>query len=90
MRIEAGVVRGQAISFQFQGRQIAAYEGETVAAALHASGVLVLRHSVGKRTSRGAYCFMGSCQQCLVEVDGRRVEACLEPVRDGMVVTLDP
>jgi D-hydroxyproline dehydrogenase subunit gamma len=39
---------------------------------------------------RGPVCGMGTCFECRVAVDGvsgRR--ACLEPVRDGMRVTLD-
>jgi predicted molibdopterin-dependent oxidoreductase YjgC len=29
---------------------------------------------------------MGTCQQCLVRVDGRLAQACITPVRAGMVV----
>jgi predicted molibdopterin-dependent oxidoreductase YjgC len=35
------------------------------------------------------FCLMGSCQECLVRVDGRRALACQEPVRDGMVVVTE-
>ena len=33
------------------------------------------------------YCLIGICFGCLCEIDGRRqVQACLEPVREGLVV----
>jgi predicted molibdopterin-dependent oxidoreductase YjgC len=38
-------------------------------------------------SSRGLFCAMGACQECVVEVDGSLMEACRTPVRDGMVVT---
>ena len=31
---------------------------------------------------------MGTCQECVVKVDGQLVQACLVPVRDGTKVTL--
>jgi sarcosine oxidase subunit alpha len=36
---------------------------------------------------RSAVCMMGVCQQCLLRVDGRVVQACLTPVVAGQVVT---
>ena len=75
------------IAFQFDGRQVAAREGQTIAAALAACGVVAL----GRRrdgTARGVWCGMGVCQECLVTVDGRPSRrACMEPALDGIVVT---
>jgi predicted molibdopterin-dependent oxidoreductase YjgC len=35
---------------------------------------------------RGPLCGMGQCFECLVQVDGREVLACLTPAVEGMVV----
>jgi predicted molibdopterin-dependent oxidoreductase YjgC len=32
------------------------------------------------------FCMMGSCQECVVRIDGRMTTACQEPVRDGLDV----
>jgi hypothetical protein len=39
------------------------------------------------------FCLMGSCQECVVWADARRVLACQEPVRAGLDVrsgTIEP
>lgn len=60
--------------------------GETVAAALLASGRRALRSSPGLRELRGAFCLMGSCQECVIRIDGRLEPACLVEVQEGMTV----
>jgi aerobic-type carbon monoxide dehydrogenase small subunit (CoxS/CutS family) len=57
--------------------------------ALALAGRLELRKSPKAGRPRGLFCLMGSCQECLVRVDGEPVLACLEPVRAGMKVELD-
>ena len=53
----------------FEGEQVAARAGESVAAALTAHGIRGFR--VTRSTAeRGVFCGMGVCQDCLVEVDG--------------------
>jgi len=91
LRIPGPVRRRNEVSIAVDGRTIQAFAGESLAAALFAAGVRRLRLSPRARAPRGMFCLMGSCQECLVRVDGRRVLACLEPVRDGMLVaTEDP
>ena len=63
-------------------------EGETLATALAAAGILRLRLSPRARTPRGAFCFMGVCQECAIHVDGVLRQACMVPVREGMIVEL--
>ncbi|MET3792894.1 (2Fe-2S)-binding protein [Aquamicrobium terrae] len=70
----------------FDGKPLAAFEGESVAACL-------LRHGVGftRLTPSGAkrapYCLMGACFECTMTVDGHtNVQICLTRIRDGMVV----
>ncbi|WP_090691280.1 (2Fe-2S)-binding protein [Paraburkholderia phenazinium] len=68
------------------GQRFTARTGESVAAALFASGVKALRTSAHLHQPRGMFCLMGSCQECLVMVGGRRVLACQTPVTDGLHV----
>ena len=82
----ASHARGAAIEFLFDGRAVSAYEGESVACALFASGIRTLRASPRTESARGMFCLMGSCQECVVWADGRRVAACQEPARAGLDV----
>jgi sarcosine oxidase subunit alpha len=69
------------------GKAIEAFEGETVAAALLASGIHTFRLSRKYQEPRGLYCGMGICYECLVTVNGTHaVQACLTPVAEGMQV----
>ncbi len=85
LRIDA-LARGVAIEFRFDGRRVAAYEGESVACALFAAGVRALRTSPRTEAARGMFCLMGSCQECVVMIDGVRLAACQVPARAGMDV----
>ena len=67
LRIANTFDRGQPISITVNGAPVTAYRGESVAAALLASGYLRLRSSP-KGGARGAFCFMGVCQECTVEL----------------------
>ena len=82
----AGIERGEAIRFVFDGRPIEAYRGESVAAALRAAGILELRRSPRGHAPRGSFCWMGLCQECTVVADGVRRPACRLEVAEGMVV----
>jgi len=78
---------GRPITIHFDGRPIAALEGETVAAALSAAGIVAFRRTASG-APRGLYCGMGACFDCVVTVDGRIGQrACLTKVADGMQVT---
>lgn len=83
--------RGSPIQILVDGDLVQAFEGETIAAALLASGHRVLRHTT-KGSPRGIFCGMGACFECLVEVDGDpSVQSCVTLVRPGMQVrTLGP
>ena len=75
-----------AIEFHFDGRTVRAFAGESIACALFAAGIRTLRRSPRSGLARGMFCLMGSCQECVVWVDGRRVPACQEPARAGLDV----
>ncbi len=91
MRLTHPTIRpvGRAISFQFDGSPIAALDGETIAAALSAAGIVAFRRAQSG-APRGLHCGMGACFDCVVTVDGRIGQrACVTKVTDGMTVTGD-
>ncbi len=79
--------RKQKVKFYFEGKEIEAYEGESVAAALHAAGIRVLRYTPVNERPAGFFCAVGKCSSCLVEIDGiPNVRSCMTEVREGMLV----
>ena len=88
MRLASSTITPAAapIRFTFDGRDIEALPGETIAAALSAAGVLALR-TTAKGAPRGLWCGMGACWDCIVTVDGRAGQrACLVKAEAGMRV----
>lgn len=84
-RVDDGLQRGRAVQVVVDGEPMAAFEGESVAAALLAAGARVLRTTARDGAPRGLYCGMGVCFECVMTVDGRpNVRTCQTPVRDGM------
>ncbi|QNP69199.1 (2Fe-2S)-binding protein [Streptomyces roseirectus] len=73
-----------AFRLTFDGRPIEALPGQTVAAALWTAGEMSWRTTRGSGTSRGVFCGIGVCHDCLVTVDGRpNLRACLVPAEPG-------
>jgi predicted molibdopterin-dependent oxidoreductase YjgC len=69
----------------WDGREIPARTGESLAVALLAAGVAIFRETPVSGAARGPLCLMGACFDCLVTLDGQEnVQACLVPVRAGM------
>jgi predicted molibdopterin-dependent oxidoreductase YjgC len=80
----AAIARGPALTITVDGAAVTAHEGESIAAALLASGRRSTRWTARTGEPRGYFCGMGVCQDCLVTVDGLpNVRACMTPVRDG-------
>lgn len=74
-------------TFHFEGQEITAQEGQSLAAALTQAGHRAFRETA-KDAQRGIFCGMGVCQDCLVSVDGSpNQRACMTPVQDGMKVS---
>ncbi|CAN0594487.1 unnamed protein product, partial [Ectocarpus sp. 12 AP-2014] len=74
-------------TFHFDGQEIAAQDGQSLAAALTQAGVRTFRKTA-KDDERGIFCGMGVCQDCLVSVDGTpNQRACMTPVQNGMKVS---
>ena len=63
MRLTHPAIRaeGRAISLTWQGQEIPALEGETVAASLSAAGIATFR-ATASGAPRGLHCGMGACQ----------------------------
>lgn len=79
--------RPREVEILVDGRLLTAHVGESLAAALWAAGIRRLRADPDGG-ARGAFCWMGVCQECVVTIDGRRGQACMEAVREGMSVEL--
>ena len=73
------------ITIEVDGREIPAFEGEPIAAALLAAGIRIFRVTPEKHRPRGVYCAIGRCTDCAMTVDGQpNVRTCTTPTRDGM------
>ncbi|RKY66654.1 MAG: sarcosine oxidase subunit alpha, partial [Candidatus Latescibacterota bacterium] len=82
--------KAREVRFYFNGKEMTGFEGESIASALHASGVKVLSHSVRYGRPRGFFCGIGKCSSCLMTVDGNQnIRTCITPLREGMVVESD-
>lgn len=90
-RLTGYVTRGRQVWIVVDGVEVVAYEGESVAAALLASGRRDLRESPRRGEPRGMYCGIGLCFECLVSIEGEGgVRACQTQVRDGMRIETRP
>lgn len=71
-------------TIRFDGRELAAVPGETLAATLVAHG-LTAQGRTKDGSPRGHYCGMGVCHDCLVTIDGQAGQrSCLTKIRHGM------
>jgi len=79
---------GPTVTLIVDGRDVEAREGESVAAALVASGRWVFGRSVKYHRARGPVCFAGRCEGCLMRVDGvPSGMTCRIPARHGLSCT---
>jgi D-hydroxyproline dehydrogenase subunit gamma len=85
---EPDVARASAVQIRVNAALVDAVEGEMLAASLLAAGHVAFRRSPRAGQPRGPFCFMGTCQECVVVVDGERRPACQTIVRAGMTVDL--
>jgi sarcosine oxidase subunit alpha len=75
------------VTLRFEGADVPACSGESVAVALFASGERVLSRSIKYHRPRGFFCLAGHCGACLARIDGQpNVKACQAQVRDGMTI----
>ncbi|MFV1875734.1 (2Fe-2S)-binding protein [Nioella sp.] len=75
------------VSLMIDGKPHSANEGECLASVLMRQQPPVFRQHPVDGSPRTAFCMMGVCFECQVEIDGiRGQQACLVVVRDGMTV----
>ncbi len=71
------------------GAPYALPEGEMLAAALLAQGMITMMRSPKADEPRGPHCLMGSCFQCTATIDGvAHQRTCRATVRSGMRIDL--
>ena len=78
---------GPQVIFEFEGEPLMARRGDSVAAALLAGNHWTFRTTPVNGAARGPFCMMGSCFDCLVEIDGvANRQACMIEISEGMRV----
>jgi Uncharacterized anaerobic dehydrogenase len=79
--------KGALVSFTLDGKEMQGYEGEPIAAALRAAGVMTHRHTLKQDKPRGIFCAIGRCTDCVMVVDGKpNVRTCITPLKARMKV----
>ncbi len=80
--------RRNALNLRFNGREIKAYDGESVGAALYASGAKIFSRSFKFHRPRGLFCVSGKCPNCMMTVNSiPNVRVCTAIAKDGMVIS---
>ncbi len=76
------------VQFFCDGRPLTGQAGEPLAVALLAHGIRVFRVMPGSGETRGGFCLVGRCADCLMTVDGvANVRACVTSLRAGMIAS---
>lgn len=79
--------KGKKISFIFDGRTMQGCEGEPIAVALKANGVMIHRYTKKQHKPRGLFCAIGRCTDCVMVVNGRpNIRTCVTALEEGMVI----
>ena len=79
--------KGELVKFFFDGKEIEGYEGEPIAVALKAAGLMVHRYTKKEHKPRGLFCAIGRCTDCVMVVDGvPNIRTCITPLKAGMNV----
>src|SRR5947209_2633983 len=82
------ITRHKQITFTFDGKQVRAYEGDTIGSALYAAGQRTFSRSFKYHRRRGLMAVAGQCPNCICAVAGAPgARACTEPAREGITVT---
>lgn len=75
------------VTFTYDGKRLEGYEGEPIATALKAAGVMTHRYTARKHEPRGVFCAIGRCTDCVMVVNDRpNVRTCITPLEEGMKV----
>lgn len=77
--------KGRPVTFTFDGKELQGFEGEPIAVALKANGVMVHRYTKKQHKPRGIFCAIGRCTDCVMVVDNvPNVRTCITPLKEGM------
>jgi sarcosine oxidase subunit alpha len=86
-RPDERIDRSAGIAFDFEGRRLEGFDGDTLASALYAAGRRVFSRSFKYHRPRGLLCCSGHCANCQMTVNGvPNVRVCTVPLREGDVV----
>lgn len=73
------------VTVTVNNQSVAAPEGQTVWATMALAEQLTTRRAALSGADRSAFCAMGVCFECLVQIDGTpNQQACLRRVSEGM------
>lgn len=79
--------KGRRVTFTYNGQDLEGYEGEPIAVALKAAGVMVHRYTTKMHAPRGIFCAIGRCTDCVMVVDGKpNTRTCVTMLKEGMTV----
>ena len=79
--------KGRLVTFYFDGKELTGYEGEPIAAALKAQGVMIHRYTKKEHKPRGIFCAIGRCTDCVMVVNGKpNIRTCVTPLEEGLKV----
>jgi predicted molibdopterin-dependent oxidoreductase YjgC len=80
-------IPGERVTIYIDGQAVIALVGETVAAAVLASGIRHTRTTAVSGDPRAPFCLMGVCYECLMIINGQSNQrACRERVHEGMTI----
>ena len=83
------VARNEAetVSVSFEARDLKVRKGLTVAAALLEAGITHFHDAPVTASTRGPFCMMGVCFDCLLIIDGMaNQQSCMTEIREGMCI----
>jgi len=78
--------QGDQVTVRFGSTELRLPQGENLAGALLAAGVMPFRHTPVSGAPRGPFCMMGACFDCLLEIEGVNRQACMVQVSAGMEI----
>jgi len=81
------IEKGQIVTFFLDGKLMEGCEGEPIAVAIKANGIMIHRYTQKNHEPRGIFCAIGRCTDCVMIVDGvPNIRTCITPLVQGMTV----
>lgn len=79
---------GRIVEFYINDRKFYANEGSSVALALYQNNFKTLKSSPKLKLDRGFFCMMGSCQECLVSINGKKQLSCQVKIKEQIRINI--